>query len=74
MKTHIRQWGNSLALRLPKEAAAQLKLTDGSEIELVINEQELVITPLSGPTSLEQLITHITPSNRHTETHIGPAR
>lgn len=34
MKTKIRKWGNSLALRIPKAFAAETRLKPGSDIEL----------------------------------------
>jgi antitoxin MazE len=38
MTTKIQKWGNSLAVRLPKQLATRLNLKEGSEV--VVNERE----------------------------------
>ena len=72
MKTKIARWGNSLAVRLPKDAAASLGLKNGSPVELRTEGGELVVTPrrVKDP-ELEKLIAAITPKNRHPKTDWG---
>lgn len=41
MKAKIAKWGNSLGLRLPKAAAEAVGLTEGSEVEVVVEDGEL---------------------------------
>lgn len=43
MATKIQKWGNSLALRLPKEVLQKLRLKEGSEVEVRQNEEQIVI-------------------------------
>ncbi len=45
MKTAIRRWGNSLALRIPHAYAVEASLEEGSAINLVIERGRLVATP-----------------------------
>ena len=43
MRTRIQKWGNSLALRIPKSFAAEVKLEQGSEIEVSLVDGKLVV-------------------------------
>ncbi len=46
MKARIQKWGNSLALRIPKGMADDAALHLDSEVELVIVDGQLVISPV----------------------------
>lgn len=70
MKVHIAQWGNSLALRIPKALADELHLSKDTEVEINLQKDALVIT--NPAKELEQLIEQITPENLHQETDWGP--
>lgn len=41
-----KMWGNSLALRIPKEVASEYKLKDGSEVLLKKEKKGLMLTPI----------------------------
>jgi len=43
MGTKIQKWGNSLAVRLPKEVARSLNLKEGSEVVMRQAEKRIVI-------------------------------
>lgn len=45
MQATIRQWGNSLALRLPRHIADQVRLVEGATVNLEIDDGALKITP-----------------------------
>ncbi len=69
MKIQINQWGNSLALRIPKSIASEMKIEQGSEVEMSIKNNALII---SKPRyTLEELVSRITPENIHPETDTG---
>ena len=72
MKTHIRQWGNSLAVRIPKAFAVEAGLKAETEVELTFRDGQLILAPVaqSGST-LEQLVAGITDENRHLEFDFG---
>jgi len=42
---HLRKWGNSLGIRLPSAIARDLRLTDGTEAELTVENGEISIRP-----------------------------
>ncbi len=76
MSTVIAQkWGNSLGIRIPKEAADRIGIDQGSEMELSVIGSEGVITLKPKRTrkkyTLEELISQITPENRHEEIDFG---
>ncbi len=43
MRTVLSRWGNSLAVRLPKEAAASAGLREGAPIELTVEDEAIVL-------------------------------
>jgi antitoxin MazE len=72
MKTMIQQWGNSLALRIPRAFAQQTSVRKGTPISLTVKNGRMVIEPLKQRKySLKQLVSKITPQNRHPETDWG---
>jgi len=72
--TVIRKWGNSIAVRLPKDSARKFGLRDGVTVRLVEEEKthSLSIRSLrEHEYTLEELVSRITPQNRHEETDWG---
>ena len=45
MKGTVRNWGNSLAIRIPRDYASTLQLREGSDVQLELTEQGLLIVP-----------------------------
>lgn len=76
MTTKIQKWGNSLALRLPREATKQLDLSEGSQVILKIDKKQISIKPSLSKKKydLQNLLTEITPRNNHSETMWGKAK
>ena len=73
MRAKVQKWGNSLALRIPKTYAAEVGLTQETEVELSLEGSKLVISPVEEPEySLEELLAQITKDNLHTEIKSGP--
>ena len=73
MKAKVQRWGNSLAIRIPKAYALDLRVDAGSVIDLDIVEAKLVLTPEPEVPSLDALLALVTPQNVHPETDVGPA-
>jgi len=74
MKTSVQQWGNSLALRIPKAFAAQANVRKGTAVRLTVEKGCLVITPeRTREISLKKLLSKVTPENVHPETDWGPS-
>lgn len=74
MVAMIAKWGNSLAVRIPQNLAKEIDLSEGSEVELVLVDGNLLIKPkLRRRYSLDELIEGITPENLHHEIDAGAA-
>lgn len=73
MRSKIQQWGNSLALRIPKPFAEEIGLRRHSEVELSLDEGKLVVLPAAeSRLSLSELLAQVTDENRHAEIDFGP--
>jgi antitoxin MazE len=71
MTTLIAKWGNSLAVRIPKNLAAEVNVQDGDPVEVSVEGGALVVRPQAKRYSIEDLVEGITPKNRHGETDWG---
>lgn len=76
MKTEVRKWGNSLAVRLPRDLAQSLHLGEGTAIELELIEGALVLRPAvprrrPGARDLGELLRGVTPDGIHREVDWG---
>lgn len=71
MKTEVGKWGNSLAVRIPRDAAAKACLKEGDEVELVARGGKLEVRPVRRRLSLQELVDGITSDNRHEATDWG---
>ena len=73
MKTVVRKWGNSLAVRIPRHLARESRIGRGTAVEVSTTDGRLVLTPLSRrhSYSLASLLKKITPANRHAEVDFG---
>lgn len=65
MSISIAKWGNSAALRLPKNVLETLSLNIGDSVNLVQKGQDIVIEPCKP--SLDELLSKVTADNRHDE-------
>lgn len=74
MKTRVRQWGNSLAVRIPKAFAIESGLQASTEVELTIRDGKIILTPVEKPSyTLEALLEGVTDDNLHDEWDSGPS-
>lgn len=71
MCTNVTRWGNSLAIRLPKNIAAELQLKEDSTVDLTIEGGRIVLTPTRPKYDLAELVAGIQPDNLHSETDWG---
>ncbi len=72
MQTIIQKWGNSLAIRIPKSFASQTKINKGTKVDLLIKNNQLVISPIiKEKYSLDAFLSEITDSNIHNEVDFG---
>ena len=74
MTTKIQKWGNSLAVRIPKEFAKGLKWSVGSIVGFKKVGNDIIISPSRPVYTLEELVKGITKKNRHKEFDWGKPR
>jgi len=63
MFTTISKWGNSLAIRIPKSLAAQLGISENSNVSLELDGDRLIIRRGQ---ALEDMLAQINEHNYHT--------
>ena len=73
MTLTISRWGNSLAVRLPKEALEQADLREGDVLEVSREGRAITLTLRGAPPTLDELIARIAPENLHAESFSLPA-
>jgi len=73
MKSAVQQWGNSLAVRIPRLLAHESRVQRGSPIEIAVADGNLIIAPLRKASSvqLRSLLKKITKANLHREIEVG---
>ena len=72
MRSKVQLWGNSLALRIPKYIANQIKINNGSDVDVLLEEEKIIIKPVQNhPKSLDDLLSKIDHSNIHKEEDFG---
>ncbi|ADL07296.1 AbrB/MazE/SpoVT family DNA-binding domain-containing protein [Thermosediminibacter oceani] len=71
MTAKVQKWGNSLAIRIPSVVAERLGIHQGSEMEMIIENQAIKLIPKKKKPTLEELLAKITPENRHAEIDFG---
>ncbi len=74
MRTRVRKWGNSLAVRIPSDLAQESGVAEGSEVYLVARQGRLVVTPARPRIHLSDLIRAVTASNLPDESWDDPPR
>jgi antitoxin MazE len=61
VQVQISKWGNSLGVRVPKNVAARLGLTEGSRVEVSIEGDRIVISANRPVYTLDELLVGMTP-------------
>lgn len=74
MQARLTRWGNSLGVRIPKDIATRLGLTDGVRVEVETEGSRIIITAAQPRYRLEDLLTGVTPEVMHEAFDWGPDR
>ena len=71
-ETTVSKWGNSLAVRIPQAIAQEARLSEGDCLLLDLDRGgSIVLRPARRRYELSELVSRITPKNRHRETDWG---
>jgi antitoxin MazE len=73
MKARIQKWGNSLAVRIPKNLADETGLVDDSLVEINLVNGEIHIHPIHHY-ELDDLLAQISDENKHEEIDTGESQ
>ena len=66
MNTMVQKWGNSLALRIPRSVARDIRLRQGSVVDIALIAGKIVVKPRRQQHyTLAQLLRGVTKRNRH---------
>ena len=72
MTTKIQQWGNSLALRIPKAFAVEANLHKGAVVDVSEEGGKIILTPVKKRKfTLEGLLSGVKKENIHREVSTG---
>jgi len=69
----VSKWGNSLGLRIPRGLAEDAGLTDGSPIDLRVENGRLIVEPVTVE-NLDALLAKVTAKNLHGELLVDTPR
>ncbi|OPL17738.1 MAG: hypothetical protein AVO35_08725 [Candidatus Aegiribacteria sp. MLS_C] len=70
MKTTVRKWGNSLAVRIPKAISEELSIDETTVLEMVTRDGMLILEP-KHRYRLKDMLNEITDENLHGEIDTG---
>ena len=69
VRLHIRKWGSSLAVRIPKAIAEQWGVSEGSAVEMDAQGKQIIMQKRTY--DLADMLRRITADNLHPEQDIG---
>lgn len=65
-RVQISRWGNSLAIRVPRDVAARAGLTEGSRVDIdATGDGMIVIARSHRRFTLDELLREMTPERQH---------
>jgi antitoxin MazE len=72
MRTKVLKWGNSLGLRIPKAFAEDIRVADGTPVEMTMVDGQLIVRVAEDREwSLDELLSGVSPDNLHAEADTG---
>ncbi|MGA7109383.1 MAG: AbrB/MazE/SpoVT family DNA-binding domain-containing protein [Terracidiphilus sp.] len=71
MRAQVLKWGNSLAVRIPKPVAEDVRFQAGDALEITVEDGILQLHRVSKVPTLAQMVAQITPDNRYAEVSPG---
>lgn len=74
MKTNLARWGNSLAVRLPKDVTEELHLSEGAALDIKVEKGALMLRPTTPRYELKDLLRGVTRARMRKAWSWGPHR
>lgn len=72
MQVRVTKWGNSLGIRVPKEVATRVGLSEGSRVEVTVDGDRIIISAERPVYTLDELLVGMTPDAMHQAFDWGP--
>ena len=73
MKSHVQQVHGALTLVIPPSIASSVNVTEGSEVDVSVENGRIVVAAIGGPKYvLQDLLAQVTNENIHRDTDWGP--
>jgi len=73
MISKVRKWGNSLGIRIPKSLAQDVRVAEGTQVDIRVENGRLVIARQTPERfDLDELLGRVTPENLHAAVDTGP--
>ena len=72
MNQHVKKWGNSAAVRIPAATLAAAGLKTDDAVDVREENGRIVIEKVRAKIDLDEMISRITPENRHDVVDWGP--
>ena len=72
MQVQVSRWGNSLALRIPKDIAIRVGLRDGARVDIEAEGDRIIIAPARPRYILADLLKGMTPEAMRDAFDWGP--
>jgi len=73
VQVQIAKWGNSLGLRVPRDVAARVGLTEGARVDVEASDDgRIIITRSRRRFTLDELLADMTPEREHQLEDDGP--
>lgn len=70
--TALTKWGNSTGIRISKAVADRAQLHEGDQVQVEVEAPGiLIVRAVKNQPSLKDLLSQITPKNRHSESDWG---
>jgi len=71
MQTTVQKWGNSLAVRIPVSLTRETGISDGSSVDISVDDSGTIIIKPARKKVLSDLLKKINSSNLHNEVQTG---
>jgi antitoxin MazE len=73
IQVQIAKWGNSLGLRVPRDVAARVGLTEGTRVDIEASDDgRIIVTRSRRRFTLDKLLKGMTPEREHSLEDDGP--
>jgi antitoxin MazE len=73
IQVQIARWGNSLGLRVPRDIAARVGLTEGARVDIEASDDgRIIVTRSRRRFTHEELLERMTPEREHNLEDDGP--